>query len=77
MSRQLPEREETPVKQATPPLILTNGEEGDEDSDRGKKKGRKGLSKNKSLVKLSSSDDLLGRRMQGLTSGLTGTAAEN
>ncbi|KAF7546454.1 hypothetical protein G7046_g9296 [Stylonectria norvegica] len=32
----------------------------------------KGLSKNKSLVQLKSSDDLLGRRMQGLASGLTG-----
>jgi hypothetical protein len=37
--------------------------------------GKKGkmLSKSKSLVKLSSEDDLLHRRMKGLTSGLTGT----
>ncbi|KAF4977563.1 hypothetical protein FZEAL_5934 [Fusarium zealandicum] len=32
----------------------------------------KSRNKNKSLVKLNSSDDLLGRRMQGLASGLTG-----
>jgi acetyl esterase/lipase len=35
------------------------------------KKGRM-ISKSKSLIKLSSEDDLLGRRMEGLTSGLTG-----
>lgn len=40
-------------------------------------KSKKGLSKNKSLVKLNSSDDLLGRRMQGLASGLTGMAEED
>lgn len=41
------------------------------------KKGRRGLNKNKSLVKLGSSDDLLSRRMQGLTSGLTGTGDDD
>ena len=34
--------------------------------------GKKKLNKNKSLVRLGSSEDLLGRRMEGLTSGLTG-----
>jgi acetyl esterase/lipase len=33
--------------------------------------------KNKSLVKLNSTDDLLGRRMEGLTSGLTGNGDED
>ncbi|KAL7931675.1 Alpha/Beta hydrolase protein [Trichoderma chlorosporum] len=37
------------------------------------KKAKKGLRGNKSLVKLTSSDDLLGRRMHGLASGLTST----
>ena len=41
------------------------------------KKGKKGLSKNKSLVKLDSEEDLLSRRMQGLTSGLTGGQADS
>lgn len=36
------------------------------------KRPKKALNKNKSLVKLDSSEDLLGRRMQGLTNGLTG-----
>ncbi|KYK56133.1 hypothetical protein DCS_08100 [Drechmeria coniospora] len=40
------------------------------------RKGRKSLSKNMSLVKLNSTDDLLGRRMQGLASGLTGPEAD-
>lgn len=41
---------------------------------RGKKKanGRVSKKEDKSLVKLNSSDDLLGRRMQGLVGGLTG-----
>ena len=42
-----------------------------------KSKREKGLSKNKSLVRLNSSDDLLGRRMQGLASGLTGMGEED
>lgn len=37
----------------------------------------KSKNKNKSLVKLNSSDDLLGRRMQGLASGLTGLGEED
>jgi acetyl esterase/lipase len=77
MARQQPVRaEETPDTSATPPAAV-NGGYGDDESDKGKKKGKKGLSKNKSLVKLSSSDDLLGRRMQGLTSGLTGTGDDD
>jgi hypothetical protein len=39
---------------------------------RGKKSGRGGAKKSESLVKLGSEDDLLGRRMGGLVSGLTG-----
>ena len=40
---------------------------------RSKKKGRRVRTKDdKSLVKLASSDDLLGRRMHGLAGGLTG-----
>ncbi|QUC21880.1 uncharacterized protein UV8b_06121 [Ustilaginoidea virens] len=35
------------------------------------------LSKNKSLIKLKSTDDLLGRRMEGLAGGLTGAGEEN
>ncbi|UNI24592.1 hypothetical protein JDV02_010326 [Purpureocillium takamizusanense] len=41
------------------------------------KRGKKALNKNMSLVKLKSTDDLLGRRMHGLASGLTGTGAED
>ncbi|KAL3959706.1 hypothetical protein ACCO45_004823 [Purpureocillium lilacinum] len=41
------------------------------------KKGKKALNKNMSLVKLKSTDDLLGRRMHGLASGLTGTGGED
>lgn len=42
----------------------------------GSKKPRR-LNKNKSLVKLDSEEDLLSRRMQGLTSGLTGTGDDD
>ncbi|KAG6005938.1 hypothetical protein E4U21_007501 [Claviceps maximensis] len=35
------------------------------------------LSKNKSLIRLKSTDDLLGRRMEGLAGGLTGKTEEN
>lgn len=42
----------------------------------GGKKPRK-LNKNKSLVKLDSEEDLLSRRMQGLTSGLTGNGDDD
>jgi acetyl esterase/lipase len=41
------------------------------------KRVKKGLNKTKSLVKLDSSEDLLGRRMQGLASGLTGTGDDD
>ncbi|KAI9170936.1 hormone-sensitive lipase [Paramyrothecium foliicola] len=78
MTRQQPVQEEEAAEttlEAT--AIQENGNEPDNDSDRGKKKTKKGLSKNKSLVKLSSSDDLLGRRMQGLTNGLTGAGDED
>ncbi|KAK3946457.1 hormone-sensitive lipase [Diplogelasinospora grovesii] len=56
--------------------------EGYSDDSPGKKnrggKGRKFRTKsgNKSWIKLNSSDDLLGRRMQGLAGGLTGLAAD-
>ncbi|KAK0639427.1 alpha/beta-hydrolase [Cercophora newfieldiana] len=44
---------------------------------RNKKKGRRVRTKDdKSLVKLASSDDLLGRRMHGLAGGLTGLPAD-
>ncbi|KAL7906978.1 Alpha/Beta hydrolase protein [Trichoderma velutinum] len=57
----------------------TNGDTTTESSSppiNGEKNGRKpkkALRGNKSLVKLTSSDDLLGRRMHGLASGLTST----
>ncbi|KAK0386370.1 hypothetical protein NLU13_6207 [Sarocladium strictum] len=59
----------------------TNGSAGSKDGSEGKKSNgnaKKGnvISKSKSLVKLSSEDDLLSRRMQGLTSGLTGMAED-
>ncbi|KAL7794204.1 Alpha/Beta hydrolase protein [Trichoderma ceciliae] len=41
--------------------------------ERNGRKTKKGIRGNKSLVKLASSDDLLGRRMHGLASGLTNT----
>ncbi len=41
-------------------------------SMRGKKRKKKSLKRDPTLVKLKSSDDLLGRRMQGLAGGLTG-----
>ena len=41
---------------------------------RGKKKKKSGLRRDGTLIKLNSSDDLLGRRMQGLVGGLTGLA---
>lgn len=50
---------------------------GGEGERNGKKNGKRILSKNKSLVKLKSTDDLLGRRMQGLASGLTGQGEED
>lgn len=59
------------------------GEEGDVDKPNGNSKkkrsnGRSGFGqKSKSLVKLDSSDDLLGRRMQGLAGPLTGAHEED
>lgn len=53
----------------------------DAEADEGPRKNKKGRrvrtkDHNKSLVKLASSDDLLGRRMHGLASGLTGLPAD-
>jgi acetyl esterase/lipase len=60
----------------TTPRAHTNGTSltnGDKNAKRRKSVGlSKSKNRNKSLVKLKSSDDLLGRRMQGLASGLTG-----
>ncbi|EGU80085.1 hypothetical protein FOXB_09360 [Fusarium oxysporum f. sp. conglutinans Fo5176] len=60
----------------TTPRAHTNGTSLSNGDKNAKKRKSVGLSKsknrNKSLVKLKSSDDLLGRRMQGLASGLTG-----
>ncbi|KAF5720669.1 hormone-sensitive lipase [Fusarium mundagurra] len=60
----------------TTPRAHTNGNSlsnGDKNAKRRKSVGlSKSKNRNKSLVKLKSSDDLLGRRMQGLASGLTG-----
>ncbi|KAG6028807.1 hypothetical protein E4U41_000576 [Claviceps citrina] len=53
---------------ASPPHGTVNG------TQRNKKRI---LSKNKSLVKLKSTDDLLGRRMEGLAGGLTGKGGDN
>ncbi|TFA98632.1 Hormone-sensitive lipase [Trichoderma ghanense] len=49
-----------------------NGSANGEKNGAGRKM-KKGIRGNKSLVKLTSSDDLLGRRMHGLASGLTST----
>lgn len=48
-------------------------EEAGEDEEKPKRK----LKQNKSLLKLKSTDDLLGRRMAGVASGLTGTGEED
>lgn len=42
-----------------------------------RKNKRRILSKNKSLIQLKSTDDLLDRRMEGLAGGLTGTGEDN
>ena len=55
----------------------TNGSNGSGKGSEAKRTKGKTLEKSKSLVKLSSEDDLLGRRMQGLTSGLTGMAEDD
>ena len=46
-----------------------------EGSKKAKKSG--GIAKSKSLMRLNSSDDLLGRRMQGLAGGLTGMVGDD
>lgn len=48
---------------------------GDDTAD--EEKPKRVLNKHKSLVKLNSTDDLLGRRMQGVASGLTGPGADD
>lgn len=53
-------------------------EDQDKNKDRkGKKKARASKKKDDKLMRLASSDDLLGRRMQGLAGGLTGLAEED
>ncbi|KAL7943784.1 Alpha/Beta hydrolase protein [Trichoderma barbatum] len=54
---------DTTTESSSPPI---NGEKNG-------RKTKKAIRGNKSLVKLTSSDDLLGRRMHGLASGLTST----
>ncbi|KAH7133350.1 Alpha/Beta hydrolase protein [Dactylonectria estremocensis] len=58
-----------------------NGEKNGRTGRKSKRQKGLGLSKsknmNKSLIKLNSSDDLLGRRMQGLASGLTGLGGDD
>ncbi|KAM3526730.1 hypothetical protein MY4038_006686 [Beauveria bassiana] len=49
------------------------GEREDENEERPKRK----IKQNKSLLKLKSTDDLLGRRMAGVASGLTGTGEQD
>ncbi|KAF4470963.1 hormone-sensitive lipase [Fusarium albosuccineum] len=66
----------------TTPRALPSGQlNGEKTGKSGARRKSMGLSKsknkNKSLVKLNSSDDLLGRRMQGLASGLTGTGDDD
>ncbi|KAI0885045.1 alpha/beta-hydrolase [Annulohypoxylon maeteangense] len=68
-----------PAKPSSP----EQGKEGDVDKPNGNSRkrrsnGRTGMGqKSKSLVKLDSSDDLLGRRMQGLAGSLTGAHEED
>lgn len=50
--------------------VVEGGEGGEE------QKPKRKINKNKSFVKLKSTDDLLGRRMAGVASGLTGTGEE-
>ncbi|KAM0294018.1 hypothetical protein ACHAO9_001710 [Fusarium lateritium] len=60
------------------PRVQTNGEKNAKSGSRRKSVGlSKSKNRNKSFVKLKSSDDLLGRRMQGLASGLTGMGEED
>ncbi|KAM3430853.1 hypothetical protein NHJ13734_007561 [Beauveria thailandica] len=48
-----------------------------EGEDESKEKPKRKIKQNKSLLKLKSTDDLLGRRMAGVASGLTGTGEED
>ncbi|KAK8107406.1 Hormone-sensitive lipase [Apiospora kogelbergensis] len=64
------------------PSIKINGEQGSSNggvngSTPKKKRGKARFEKSKSIVKLNSSDDLLGRRMQGLAGPLTGTGDDD
>ncbi|KAI0095626.1 alpha/beta-hydrolase [Daldinia grandis] len=55
-----------------------NGEKPSENTKKRRSGGRSGFGqKSKSIIKLDSSDDLLGRRMQGLASSLTGAHDED
>lgn len=79
---QMPDDEEGKESGNTTPRALPSGQlNGDKGAKSGSRRKSIGLSKskhkNKSLVKLNSSDDLLGRRMQGLASGLTGLGEED
>ncbi|KAG5984689.1 hypothetical protein E4U55_003635 [Claviceps digitariae] len=56
------------AKTESPPHDKANGTQ---------KNKKRVLSKNKSLIKLKSTDDLLGRRMEGLARGLTGEREDN
>lgn len=59
------------------PAIKVNGEQGGHNGTPKKKRGQARFEKSKSIVKLNSSDDLLGRRMQGLAGPLTGTGDDD
>jgi len=60
----------TPNREATPP-VYTNG--AATASSRRKQEERDKLARNKSLISLGSEEDLLKRRMKGLTLGLLGS----
>lgn len=70
-----------PGKDAQAESKHVNGEEADiedQDKDRkGKRRAKATKKKDDKLLRLASSDDLLGRRMQGLAGGLTGLAEED
>lgn len=72
--------DEAKAKQGTEQPATKEGGEGNKSNGsakRGKAKGRNGFGqKSKSFVKLDSSDDLLGRRMQGLAGPLTGAHSD-
>ncbi|KAK8038828.1 Hormone-sensitive lipase [Apiospora rasikravindrae] len=61
----------------TSPSIKVNGESSTNNGTPKKKRGQARFEKSKSIVKLNSSDDLLGRRMQGLAGPLTGTGDDD